>query len=87
MPIMIKFTAPEDLIVRMTNEVTNELNDKERNMLALLSENPKYTLLQLAEKTGMSRKSVAGYLKKLKEKNIIERVGTKRSGYWKINNR
>ena len=87
MPIMIKFTAPEDLIVRMTNEVTNELNDKERNMLALLSENSKYTLLQLAEKTGMSRKSVAGYLKKLKEKNIIERVGTKRSGYWKINNR
>ena len=84
---MIKFTAPEDLIVRMTNEVTNELNDKERNMLALLSENSKYTLLQLAEKTGMSRKSVAGYLKKLKEKNIIERVGTKRSGYWKINNR
>ena len=84
---MIKFTAPEDIIVRMTNEVTNELNDKERNMLALLSENSKYTLLQLAEKTGMSRKSVAGYLKKLKEKNIIERVGTKRSGYWKINNR
>ena len=42
--IMIKFTGPEDRIVRVTdrvtNEVTNHLSDRERQLLQLLTEDP-----------------------------------------------
>jgi ATP-dependent DNA helicase RecG len=41
-------------------------------------------MLQMAEKLGVSRKTIATRLKKLKEKDIIERVGSDRKGYWKI---
>ena len=74
--IMIKFTGPEDRIVRVT--------DREHRVLQLLTEDPGLTQLQLAEKMAVSRKSVAGYIKNLKEKGIIERVGTARSGHWEL---
>ena len=90
--IMIKFTGPEDRIIRVTDkvtngvtgEVTNNVTDRERQLLQLLIEDPGYTMPQLAEKMTVSRKTVAGYLKSLKEKGILERVGTTRSGHWEV---
>ncbi|WP_243134950.1 winged helix-turn-helix transcriptional regulator [Murimonas intestini] len=40
----------------------------------------------LDEKLLVSRKTVSQRLKELKEKGIIERIGSDRKGYWKINN-
>lgn len=90
--IMIKFTGPEDRIIRVTDKVTNgvtgevtdKVTDRERQVLQFLVEDPGYTMPQLAEKMTVSRKTVAGYLKSLKEKGLIERVGTTRSGHWEI---
>lgn len=91
--IMIKFTAPEDRVVRLNKQFTDnlsdnlsdKLSDKEQKTLELLLEDPGYTALQLAEKLHVSRVSVTKYLKTLKQKGIIERIGSDRSGYWKIN--
>ena len=91
--IMIKFTAPEDRVVRLNKQFTDNLSDnlsdkpsdKEQKTLELLLEDPGYTALQLAEKLHVSRVSVTKYLKALKQKGIIERIGSDRSGYWKIN--
>ncbi len=41
-------------------------------------------MLQLSEKIGVSRKTIGNYLKKLHNENIIERIGSSRSGYWVI---
>ena len=91
--IMIKFTAPEDRVVRLNKQFTDNLSDnlsdnlpdKERKTLELLLEDPGYTASQLAEKLHVSRVSVTKYLKALKQKGIVERIGSDRSGYWKIN--
>ena len=40
----------------------------------------------MSEKLSISRKAVSQKLKEMKEKGIIERVGSDRQGYWKINN-
>lgn len=53
--------------------------------LELLIEDPGYSSSKLAEKLSVSRVSVTKYLKLLKELGIIERVGSDRKGYWKIN--
>ena len=42
-------------------------------------------MLQIAEKVKVSRKTVGKYLRTLKDKGIIERVGSDRKGYWKTN--
>ena len=70
---------------RVTDRVTDRVTEKEQEILALLLENAGYTMPQLAEKLKISRKTVAMRLKSLKEKSVIERVGSDRKGYWKIN--
>ncbi len=86
--IMIQFTAPEERVVHVSRKVTDRVTDRvtenEKRLLALLAEDPGYTLAQLVERTGVSRKTVAQRLKKLKEEGAIERVGSDRKGYWKI---
>lgn len=87
--IMILFKAPKDRIVHsvtreVTEKVTDQLTDTELQILGLIEEDPAYTSSVLAEKLSLSRKTIALWLKKLKEKNIIERIGSDRKGYWKI---
>ena len=86
--IMIKFTGPEDRIVRVNNKVNDRVNvhvnDRESALLNYLAQDPGYTVTQLAEMMNVSRKTIAGYLKALKDKGVIERIGTTRTGYWKI---
>ena len=76
--------TPKRTTDRVTDKVTDRVTDNERALLAFLSENPGYTMPQLSEKLGVSRKTVALGLKSLKENGIIERVGSDRKGYWKI---
>ena len=78
--IMIKFSAPKDMVLR-----SDKVTDKELELLQLLSEYPNYTMLQLSEKAGVSRKTIALRLKHLKEQGRIERIGSDRKGYWQIN--
>ena len=71
---------------RVTEKVTDNLDKKSMQILALISEDPAYTSTAIAEKLSISRKTVSQRLKEMKEKDIIERIGSDRKGYWKINN-
>ena len=67
--------------VHVNDKVNNEVND----LLDYLKTHPEYTVTQFAEHFEVSRKTIAARLKKLKEKGSIERVGSSRKGYWKVN--
>ena len=83
--IMIKFSAPEDRIVRTsTDRVTERVTEAENQLLALLMEDPAYTYEALSKKLKVSRKTIGGLIKSLKNKNIICRVGSDTKGYWQI---
>lgn len=77
--IMIQFTAPEDRIIRSV-KVTDRVTDPDQALLQAISEDPGYTLLQLAEKMKVSRKNIAMRLKKMKDSGVIERIGSDRKG-------
>lgn len=74
--IMVKFTALEDQIVRRPGRVTDRVTDQELEVFELLQEDPGYTYGDMAEKLSVSRKTIAERIKQLKEKSIIERVGS-----------
>ena len=65
--------------------VNDKVNDKVNDLLDILIVNPNYTVTELANIFKVSRKTIAARLKELKEKGLIERVGSARKGYWKIN--
>ena len=92
--VMIKFTAPEGRIVRGPNGTVNgtvNLTGDESRIFELLTENltedPSYTYQDIASRLGVGRKFVSVQIKKLKEKGIIERIGSDKSGYWNITER
>lgn len=90
--IMVKFTAPADRVIysgkrvtdRVTVRVTEKVTEKESEVLQLILEDPAYTLVTMAEKLGISRKTIASRMKSLREKGIVQRVGSDKKGYWEI---
>lgn len=69
---------------RLSEKLSDKLSDKEKRTLELLIEDPGYTSPQIADKLSVSRVSVTKYLKVLKDKGLIERVGSDRKGYWRV---
>ena len=92
--IMIKFTAAENRIIRsvtpnvtekVTERVTEKVTEKEQQVLNLIIEDPGYTSKMMADKLTLSRKTITDRLRSLKDKGIIQRIGSDTKGYWKIN--
>ena len=81
---MVKFTVPEDRVVHGPERVTEKVTDGERAILELLEVDPGYTYEMMADILKISRKTVSERIKKLKEKEIIDRVGSDTKGYWRI---
>lgn len=58
--------------------------DLEKQILDLISENTKITVVKLAEILETNDKKIKRTLKELQDKKLLERIGNNRSGEWKI---
>lgn len=67
------------------NENVNEaVNNFEVIIINLIKDNPHITRKELKNITKKSESSIYRTLIKLKEKGVIERIGSDKTGYWKI---
>ncbi|MCI9597948.1 MAG: winged helix-turn-helix domain-containing protein [Firmicutes bacterium] len=62
-----------------------KLTDTERRILDLLKENPAATQNELAAEIGLSNSGVRYAMARLKEKGLIDRIGSHRNGGWRLN--
>lgn len=78
---------------KMTNDTQNDtlndtqndtLNKTEKNIFNLINSNKNITQLEIAETLNISKITVKRNIIKLREKGLIERIGTPRNGYWRI---
>lgn len=69
------------IVVGKSREKIVKSRDK---IVALLSENGKLSATALADKIGISAKSVEKHLANLKADGTIERIGPAKGGYWKV---
>ncbi|WP_290381093.1 winged helix-turn-helix domain-containing protein, partial [uncultured Muribaculum sp.] len=53
-------------------------------LIDLIKENPKITRASLSKKLGISSSNVQFHIERLKSDGIIERIGSPRSGQWKL---
>lgn len=61
-----------------------ELNKTEKEIIALIRENSKITIIELAEKTNKTPRTIKRNIKSLKDKNAAERIGSDKAGSWQI---
>lgn len=58
------------------------LNKTEKKVVSLLIENSSYTSEELAEKIGLTKRTIERAFRPLQNKKVIERIGSKRDGRW-----
>ena len=67
------------------NGVINDtIKELDADVLSWLRDNPYLTVSDIAEKSGKSQRTITRILTSLKSKRLIERVGSNKSGYWKV---
>ena len=51
---------------------------------SLLKKSPNLTRIELAEKTGVTPDGIKQHIAKLKRNGLLERIGGRKDGYWKV---
>ena len=59
--------------------------DRQKKIVIALSKDSHLSAQKLAEKFGVTDKTIKRDLLLLKQQNIITRVGANKNGYWKVN--
>lgn len=85
--IMIKFSAPKsenstDVGVNVGVNVGVKLSKTEQKILQYIREDRNITTKELAEKIGVTTRTVERNIQKLKDKNLLERSGADKNGEW-----
>lgn len=61
-----------------------KFGDNDKKVLLLLNSNPTYSSQRIADRLEITKRAVEKIIKRLREANIIERIGSNKSGYWKV---
>ena len=69
---------------KVSNKVSNKLSKNQEKILKLISENAHISRNELSNKINISETSVYKSIKELKSQGYIERIGSRKNGYWKI---
>ena len=68
--------------VKLRDELVNDL--VKRNILTCLQQNSNANYIELVEKTGYSISTIKRHIQELKKLGLIERIGSDKTGSWKI---
>ncbi len=82
----VKFVDPVNDPVKANNDLVNDpVNDSVKNkILQQIKQNPKANYIELADKTGYSTATIKRHIQELKKTGKIVRIGSDKTGYWKI---
>jgi len=79
--------AVDGMILTSNQETTQKTTQKttQEKIINLIKKNPSITQVEMAKALDLTRDGISYNIKALKEKGIIERVGSTKNGIWKIN--
>jgi len=70
----------------VTDKVTDKVTDNQLLILEVIQKNKRVTTSQLAREVRISQRKVKDNILKLKKIGILDRIGSPKTGYWKIIN-
>ncbi len=80
------FKTNVPLIVKDNNVGINVgLNEIQKEILRLIAKNKNITQKEMSEELNITKRTIERNIMILKETNLVERIGSRKSGYWKIN--
>ena len=61
-----------------------DLSEKALYIVEILKDHPGLNAAEIGEKVGISERQVKAHINTLKAKGLIVRVGSNKTGYWKV---
>ena len=71
-------------LMDVTDNVTDNVTDRKKQILKLMQENDKITLIEIADKFNVTKRTILREINLLKLNGFVQRVGSEKSGYWKV---
>jgi len=75
----------DDKVGNIQERQKSDLTQRRKDILSEMRNNPNITTRELHTELGISETAIAKNIAYLREKGYVERVGSRKSGYWKVN--
>jgi len=79
-----KFKVPDEVPDEVSDKVPDNLTINQKKILELIKINKSISMAQMADEIGISKRKILDNINKLKSINLLERVGSTKSGCWKV---
>ena len=66
------------------NDTINLLSDNERTVFEEIQAHPKVTANELSDILNINLRNTKKIIEKLKEKGLVKRIGSRKTGYWDV---
>lgn len=81
---VLEFSREDRNIPPKSGGINGGINESELTLLSVLKQSPSITNAELANVSEKSERTISRILAALKSKKLIERIGSNKSGYWKV---
>ena len=71
-------------MITIAEKLGEKLGENEIIVLNLLRANKKATIVSIAKEVGLSATGVEKIIARLKDKELIKRIGSAKGGYWEV---
>lgn len=79
-----EYMQEQKVTSKVDSKVASNLNITQNRIVEIMRDNPQITISELSKIIGMSNSGIKKNIAKLKEDGVIERVGSDKSGSWKV---
>ena len=83
--VVFPYSQEPEVDGKVDGKVAGELNATQLKIVNAMKKDPMITAVKLAEQFGMSEYGIRKNIAKLKESGVIERLGSDKTGSWKVN--
>ena len=79
-----EYMQEQKVTSKVDSKVASNLNITQNRIVEIMRDNPQITISELSKIIGMSNSGIKKNIAKLKEDGVIERIGSDKSGSWKV---
>ena len=77
----IRMSFPAEKVVE---KVVEKISENQMKIVELMNQDSSISALQISKEIGISQRKTQENIAKLKELEVIERIGSAKGGYWKV---
>lgn len=71
-------------VEKVVEKVVEKITENQLKIVELMNQDPSVSALQISKEIGISQRKTQENIAKLKELELVERIGPAKGGYWKV---